>query len=131
MRPGLVVSGVLLTCGAIGFGASSAAHTDVHFGVSVNVAALFHAIDTDHNGQISQTEYVDHAKKVFNQCDSDHDGQLSEQELQACMKTRGQNGAPVSGSSSQTTQSTDANQNGSVSRQQGSAPPGSGQPAQH
>jgi Ca2+-binding EF-hand superfamily protein len=116
-RPGLVVSRVLLACIATGFGVSAAAHTDVHVGVHVDVAALFKMIDTSHDGQISHTEYTDHANKVFNQCDADHDGKLSEQELQACTKTLDQNGIPVSGSSSQTTKAMDANQNGSVSRQ--------------
>lgn len=116
-RPGLVVSGMLLTCAAAGFGASAAAHTDVHVGVHVDVAALFHMIDSNHDGQISRVEYTNHANKVFTQCDTNHDGKLSEQELQACTKTLDQNGVPVSGSSTQTAKAMDANQDGTVSRQ--------------
>lgn len=116
-RPVLAVSGVLLACAAPGFSVSAAAHTSVHFGVSVDVAALFRAIDTNHDGQVSRTEYTDHANKVFNQCDANHDGKLSEQELQACMKMLHQNGIPVSGSSSQAAETIDASQNGTVSRQ--------------
>lgn len=115
-RPGLLVSGTLLTCAAIGFGASAMAHTDVHVGVHVDVAALFRMIDTNHDGQISHTEYTDHADKVFKQCDTNHDGKLSEQELQACTKTLDQNGVPVSGSSSQTPKTMRANPNGAVSQ---------------
>ena len=115
-RSGFFVSGVLLACAATGLGASAAAHTDVHVGVHVDVAALFRMIDTNHDGHISHTEYVDHANKVFKQCDTNHDGKLSGQELQACTKTLDQNGVPVSGSSSQAGKAMDANQDGSVSQ---------------
>lgn len=104
----MVNSCALFTCAAIGCSASAVAHTDVHIGLHVDVAALFRAIDANHDGQISQTEYTAHANRVFGQCDTNGDGKLSAQELQACTTTMNRNGIPVSGSSTQTLKAMDA-----------------------
>lgn len=111
--PAIVVSGVLLACAASLVGAPAAAHTDAH----VDVAALFRAIDTNHDGQVSLTEYMDHAHNVFRECDTHHDGTLSGQERQACTRTLDQNGVPVSGSSSSGAKAMDVSQEGAVPQQ--------------
>lgn len=101
---------------AIGPAALARGHTEVHVGVHVDLAALFQAIDSNHDGAISQVEYTRHANTVFHRCDSNGDGKLSEQELQDCQQTMDQQGAPTRGDAAQTMRAMDTNHDGSVSK---------------
>jgi Ca2+-binding EF-hand superfamily protein len=67
-------------------GNSSRDHMMGHEGEKMGPSHMLQKMDADKDGTVSETEFVDAAKRHFKEMDKNNDGQLTSEEIQAGMK---------------------------------------------
>ncbi len=103
---------LILACGLalVGLPCAFAEHTGEH-----SADAMFKAMDTNGDGQVSRAEYAAHAQKMFDKMDANHDGMVTVAEMNAAHEKKADKPAKDETTASDKFKAMDTNGDGQIS----------------